>query len=195
MTPYASSAFTIAEGPQPPFLLSRRLSHSPIRPASSSWKALVSGALSCMASTICVPATAHRSLSASLMKAVSGSSRRSTSTATRGGIAVGVGAGGGVWPGARDTVGVGATDVGRGRGPWGHQHGLVDGPVGRRVDEELDPAGQVLRPVPDPEQVQPDRGDAHEDGREQDDDDRAAGDPASAVGMHGADVLRAVRPR
>ncbi len=161
-TPYASRAATIADGPQPPLWLSRRLSHSPIRDASSFWKASVSGALPHMSSTICVPATAHHSWSnSSLMKWFSGCLNRFTSTFTRAGVGFGVGVGAGVGAdGSTDPAGVGGRRRGR-RGELGGSrrdaHDRGDRPVGRRVDEELDPARDAVHLVADAEGVRRER--------------------------------------
>ena len=127
LAPYASRASTIAPGPQPPFRLSRRLSHSRERFTSSCWNFSVLSARPSAVSVIWTPAGAHQSFVSCVMKADFGFFTTRSATGFLRGVGVGVGVGwmlglgatppgvSGVRLGVGDGSGVGGTSaIGRG---------------------------------------------------------------------------------
>ena len=198
-TPYASSAATIADGPQPPLRLSRRLSHSPIRDASCFWNASVSGALPCIVEDH-LRAGDGTPLVVELlvMKWFSGCLNRLTSTLTRFGGGLGcrrrrrAGLEGRRRRTARLGRGADGSSAVTGRGVTSTV--VSDRPIRRRVDDQsstLDALTMSWNRVADTEHVRPDGA-----GREQHDRRgrwRRRGGGAG-VGDGSCGTLRAARP-
>ena len=188
LAPYASRAWTIAPGPQPPFRLSRRLSHSRERFTSSCWNFSVLSARPSAVSVIWTPAGAHQSFVSCVMKADFGFFTTRTVTGFFSGVGVGVGVGwtvgnGAYGPGSQGRPARRRRRVGSGRGlrdRTGCREDRGRGrPIGRRVDDQVDPVEQAREPVPGAERVRVDRPEGHDrSGQEHRDKDQR--DPAPA---------------